>query len=176
MFLRSAKNAGFDVPKESIDAAVKYVDNCFIKDEDRNVHAYLGRNKNACTRAMAGAGILALAHAGKHDSEEARSSGDWLLEHNFEKYNDDDSVYGLEWCEEHYHYGTFLCTQAMFQLGGKYWKEFYPPLVNTLLANQKKSGVWPPEKAESRYGSCYSTALSVLSLSVPNQMLPIFQR
>ena len=176
MFLRSAKNAGFDVPKESIDAAVKYVDNCFIKDEDRKVHAYLGRNKNACTRAMAGAGILALAHAGKHNSEEARSSGDWLLEHNFEKYNDDDSVYGLKWCEEHYHYGTFLCTQAMFQLGGKYWKEFYPPLVNTLLANQKKSGAWPPEKAESRYGSCYSTSLSVLSLSVPNQMLPIFQR
>ena len=64
----------------------------------------------------------------------------------------------------------------MYQLGGKYWEKFFPTLVKALLANQKADGSWPPEKKEKQYGNCYSTALCILSLSVPNQMLPIFQR
>ena len=176
MFLRSAKNAGFDVPEESIAAAVKYVEGCFIEQEDRRVHAYLAQDKNACTRAMAGAGILALAHAGKHDSKEAIASGEWLLKHDFDHYNDSAPIYGKRTAEEHYHYASVLCSQAMFQLGGKYWEQFFPPLVKTLQANQKPNGAWPPEKSAVRYGSTYSTAMSVLALSVPNQLLPIFQR
>ena len=176
MFLRSAKNAGFDVPEKSIEAAVRYVENCFIKKEDRQVHAYLANNSRACTRAMAGAGVLALAHAGKNDSKEARASGEWILKHDFKEYNKDTPPYGATSWQDRYHYGSVLCSQAMFQLGGKYWKEFFPPLVETLLANQQADGAWPPEKNESEYGSCYSTSLSILSLSVPNQMLPIFQR
>ena len=176
MFLRSAKNAGFDVPAESIASAVKYVEGCFIEQEDRQVHAYLSQDKNACTRAMAGAGILALAHAGKNDSKEAVASGEWLLKHSFGRYNDSAPIYGKRTAEEHYHYASVLCSQAMFQLGGKYWKQFFPPLAKTLLANQQPNGAWPPEKSAHRYGSTYSTALSVLALSVPNQLLPIFQR
>jgi hypothetical protein len=176
MFLRSAKNAGFDVPEKSIDAAVKYVEGCFLKQRDRRVHAYLAGNQFACTRAMAGAGILALAHAGKSGSMEARASGDWILKHDFANYNDDTHKYAPSVWFDRYHYGAVLCSQAMFQLGGKYWKQFYPTLVETLLANQQPDGAWPPEKNEPEYGECYSTSLSILSLSVPNQMLPIFQR
>ena len=176
MFLRSAKNAGFDVPEESIDAAVKYVENCFLPDKDRRVHAYWSKRRNAVTRAMAGAGVLAMAHAGKHDSQEALDSGDWILAHDFSDYNSDQAAYGSDWPKDRYHYGSIICTQAMYQLGGKYWEKFFPPLVNVLLANQQANGSWPPEKKEELYGSCYSTSLSILSLSVPNQMLPIFQR
>ena len=176
MFLRSAKNAGFDVPKESIDAAVKYVEGCFLKDKDRRVHAYWAKRRNAVTRAMAGAGVLAMAHAGKHDSQQALDSGDWILAHDFSDYNSDAAAYGKDWPKDRYHYGCIICTQAMFQLGGKYWEKFFPPLVDVLLANQQADGSWPPEKQEKPYGSCYSTSLSILSLSVPNQMLPIFQR
>ncbi len=176
MFLRSAKNAGFDVPNENIDSAVTYIENCFLKDDDRQVHAYLAGRRPTCTRAMAGAGVLALAHAGKHGSQEAIASGEWILKRGFKKYNADKPAYGAKWLRDRFHYGSFLCTQAMFQLGGKYWEQFFPPLVDTLLANQQEDGAWPPERAEKRYGNCYSTSLCILSLSVPNQMLPIFQR
>ena len=176
MFLRSAKDAGFDIPKESIDAAVKYVENCFLKNKDRRVHAYLTKSRVAVTRAMAGAGVLAMAHAGKHDSQEALDSGEWILKHDFSNYNSDKPPYGCRWLMDRYHYGTIICTQAMFQLGGKYWEQFFPPLVKVLLANQQANGSWPPERMERQYGSCYSTSLCILSLSVPNQMLPIFQR
>jgi len=176
MFLRSAKSAGFDVPKRSIDAGVAYVERSFIKDLNRQVYGYqLESGNHGCTRAMAGAGVLAMAHAGKHDSKEALASGEWILAHDFSNYNDDTPNYG-RWLCDRYHYGAVLCSQAMYQLGGKYWEQFFPPLVDTLLANQTAGGAWPPEKREIPYGSCYSTSLCVLSLSVPNQLLPIFQR
>ena len=176
MFLRSAKNAGFDVPKESVDAAIQYVENCFVEEDDRQVHSYYAKHPIPCTRAMAGAGVLALAHAGKHDSKEAIASGEWILKHDFKDYNVDTPVYGAKWSPDRYHYGGILCSQAMFQLGGKYWEQFFPPFVTTLLANQQADGAWPPERNEKLFGSCYSTSLCVLSLSVPNQILPIFQR
>lgn len=174
MFLRAARNAGFEVPEESIAKAVKFVGECFNKK--LGVHRYVIKYPESCTRAMAGAGILAMAHAGKHNSPEAIASGEWILKHDFRNYNGDDPTYELDWLRDRYHYGAILCTQAMYQLGGKYWKQFFPPLVATLMANQQADGSWPPERMDRIYGSCYSTSLCILSLSVPNQVLPIFQR
>jgi hypothetical protein len=66
----------------------------------------------------------------------------------------------------------------MYQLGGKYWEEFFPKLVPILLANQQADGSWPPDsqKWDAPYGSEYTTALIVMTLGAPNQLLPIFQR
>ena len=175
MFLRSARNAGFDVPKESIDAAVKYIEKCFLKDKDRRTYAYLAGNRKGITRAMAGAGVLAMAHAGKHDSQEALDSGDWILAQGFATYNKHTPPYGGR-PRDRFLYDCVVCSQAMYHLGGKYWEQFFPPMVNVLLANQQADGSWPSEKSERQYGRCYSTSLCILSLSVPDQMLPIFQR
>lgn len=175
MFLRSARNAGFDVPDENIEAAVKYVENCYLSREDRKVHSYRVGGFTECTRAMAGAGILGLAHAGKFESEEAIASGEWLLKHDFARYNFEKPLYGGV-ARDRYHYGAVICAQAMYQLGGKYWHEFFPILADAMLANQNADGSWPPDKKDYRLGSCFSTSLCILSLSVPNQILPIFQR
>ena len=176
MFLRSARDAGFDVPKQSIDAAIKYVEKCFIKNKNGQVHSYVVGWNEGVSRAMAGAGILAMAHAGKHNSPAAVASGDWILKHNFKQYDDERPVYEIQW-DDRYHYGAVLCTQGMYQLGGKYWEtSFFQCLVGALLANQEKDGAWLTKGKDEPYGSCYSTSLSILSLSVPDQMLPIFQR
>ena len=175
MFLRSAKNAGFDVPDESIETAIKYVKRCFLHRKDRNVFGYIVGNNSRVTRAMAGAGLLALAHAGDHGSEEAIASSEAILKNNFTQYNK-GRLFRNSSEPDRYHYGLFLCTQAMYQSGDKYWKKFFPPLVDVLLANQQQDGEWPPERTNPSIGSCYSTSLCILALSVPNQMLPIFQR
>ena len=174
MFLRSARNAGFDVPAENIERAVAFVERCF--DKKQGVFVYTPPYKRAISRAMAGAGIVALAHGGKHDTEMAQLSGDWLLTRDFKKYNADKPAGGLSWQPDRYHYGVFHGTQAMYQLGGRHWKKFYPPVVETLLANQRPDGDWPAETYDAHYGNCYTTSLCVLALSVPNQILPIFQR
>ena len=176
MFLRSAKDAGFDVPKKSIVAAVKFVENCFDKDKNRQVYSYAPGWNHAITRAMAGEGILAMAHTGKHNSPEAIASGEWILKHDFKTYDEEIVLYGAGWQGNRYHYGAFFCTQGMYQLGGKYWEQFYPPLVNAFLTNQQEDGSWLTKRMDKAYGSSYTTSLCILSLSVPNQMLPIFQR
>src|SRR6185503_672341 len=84
MFLRSARNAGFDVPKQSIDDAVDFVRRTFDKDE--GVFRYTIGRGESYSRAMAGAGILALAHAGYHNSVEAQTSAKWLRKRSLSKY------------------------------------------------------------------------------------------
>jgi hypothetical protein len=123
---------------------------------------------------MNGAGILALAHAGFHNSQEARRAGDWLLSRGFGEYN--ATIPGQR--SDRYHYGVFTCCQAMYQLGGPYWERFFPPAVEAMLANQQPDGSWPVDSQfhDSPYGSTYSTALVVVTLGAPNQLLPVFQR
>lgn len=171
MFLRSARNAGFDVPKERIDEAVAFVRRCF--DYNEGIFRYSKRRETR-TRSMNGAGILALAHAGFHNSQEARRAGDWLIRNGFGEYN---ATMPNE-KSDRYHYGVFTCGQAMYQLGGPYWKRFFPPAVEAMLANQQSDGSWPVDSQFKDYafGNAYSTSLVVLTLGAPNQLLPVFQR
>jgi hypothetical protein len=66
----------------------------------------------------------------------------------------------------------------MAQLGGRHWKQFFPLLVNVLLGSQETSGEWPPEPygSDGSFGNAYTTAMAVLSLTPPLQLLPVYQR
>ena len=168
-FLRSAKNAGFDVPAESIDRAVQYTQRCF--DPRYGTFVYETGRTHKPTRAMAGSGILTLSLAGLHDSPLARAAGQWILRHPFDRYNVSIGE------KDRYHYGAYYCSQAMYQLGGDYWAQFYPRLVRVLLRHQQRDGPWAPDSLnDGRFGSTYTTALMVLALAPPYQILPIFQR
>lgn len=178
MFLRAAKNAGFHVPSEQIDEAMAYV----VRRFDRSVGTFeyvrnssQGAAKRRAmrttrhTRAMAGSGILSLALGGMHDTAMARSAGQWILRNNFDRYNQGPGG-------DRYHYGAYYCSQAMFQLGGEYWRQFYPRLVRVLVANQNRDGSWGPESGSTHWGVAYSTAMAVQALTVPYQLAPIYQR
>jgi hypothetical protein len=175
MFLRSARNAGFDVPEDSINDAVAYVRRCYSKEY--GTFQYWIDRGDGRSRGMAGAGILALAHAGHHNSVEARSAGDWILKQKFEPYNR-SIQFNTDRTLDHYHFAVFSCCQAMYQLGGRYWEEFFPKVVSILLENQQADGSWPADshKFDGPYGSAYTTALMVITLGAPNQLIPIFQR
>ena len=170
LFWRAAKNAGFEIPPEWLDEAVAYVMRCFDRKERTFVYGI--RPADKVSRAMAGAGILSVVMAGKHDAPEVRAAGDWLLKYPLDQYN------VPRFRRDEYHYAAFYCSQAMFQLGGRYWVTFYPPLARTLLAGQTPQGCWSPESdtGDGQYGKAYTTALSVLALATPYQLLPIYQR
>ena len=72
--LAFARNAGFDVPKEAIDDAVAYVRRCYSKEY--GTFEYWIDRGDGRSRGMAGAGILAFAHAGYHNSTEAQNTGE----------------------------------------------------------------------------------------------------
>ena len=121
---------------------------------------------------MVGAGVLCLAMAGQHQTRIAQRAGDWLLTRPFQRFG--ETVGG----GDRFFYSAYYCSQAMAQLGGKYWKQFFPNLVNVLLQNQQPSGEWPPEPygSDRTFGNTYTTAMAVLSLTPPLQLLPVYQR
>jgi hypothetical protein len=168
-FLRSCKNAGFEVPPHLVEDALRYVDRLYRPDLGTFVYAI---DDPVVTRAMAGAGILSLSLGGKHGDERAQRAGDFILRHPFTRFN------APEFENERFFYSAFYTSQAMFQLGGKYWREFYPVLARTLTSNQGRDDSWSRDSHvfEREYGQDYSTALAVLALSPPYQLLPIFQR
>jgi hypothetical protein len=175
MFLRSARNAGFTVREEPIDEAIAYVRRCF--SNEYGAFQYFGGSQDHRSRGMAGAGILALAHAGFHNAPEATQTGDWILRHNFDDYNE-IATFNRAWPHDRYHYAVFNCCQGMYQLGGRYWEEFFPRVVEVLLKHQQRDGSWPADSHwhDSQFGSAYTTALVVMTLGAPNQLLPVFQR
>ena len=126
---------------------------------------------------MAGAGIL--ASAARRFSQNARSTTVGRLDPaaDFQEYNT-FLRFHPRYVHDRYHYGLFNCCQGMYQLGGRHWEPFFPPVVETLLANQRPDGSWPAESHshDVRYGNAYTTALVVLTLGAPNQVLPIYQR
>lgn len=169
MFLRSARNAEFDIPENYVAEAMAYVKRHF----DRNFKGFVyAESERRSSGGVVGGGILALALGGEHESDMARQGGDWILAQRPRPYNR-----GGNHGSDRYHYSVFYCSQAMFQLGGKYWAAFYPPLAATLTANQKANGAWPAEALrDGIYGDCYSSSLAILSLTPPYQLLPIYQR
>ncbi len=171
MFYRSARNAEFTVPKQWVDEAMRYVRRSFDANERGFVYALAGSN-HFCTRGMVGAGIVSLALGGEHQSETAKIAGGWILENSFEPYN------VTRGAEDRYHYGAFYCSQAMFQLGGDFWRRFFPNLLRVLADSQHADGSWDSESldADGNFGNVYTTALGVLALTPPYQILPIYQR
>ena len=175
MFLRSAKNAGFEVPEEMIAAGLEYVERCFDPRTGLFYYGLVGNDRYS-SRAMMGAGALSLSMGGRHHTEMARKAGDWLLDHPFAVYGATVGGRG-----DRFHYGAYYCSQAMVQLGGRYWEGFFPPLVTTFLRHQSAEGAWAPETGSERgedvvFGQTYTTALGVLALTPPYQLLPIYQR
>ena len=171
MFLRSARNAEFEVPRQHIDEAVGYVLRCWQDYE--SVFYYRKSGSDArWSRGMVGAGILSLAMAGQHDTRIAQRAGDWLLRYPFQRFGERVGS------GDRFFYSTYYCSQAMAQLGGERWKQFFPKLVNVLLRSQHSSGEWPPEPygSDRSFGNTYTTAMAVLSLTPPLQLLPVYQR
>jgi hypothetical protein len=171
MFLRSAKNAEFDVSEKVVDAAVTYIESLFQPDQGEFYYGHVSGNDRYASRGMMGVGALSLALAGKHHTEMAHRVGDWLLERPFDTYGATNHHY------DRFHYSAYYCSNAMAQLGGDYWRKFFPTLASTLLKAQSPEGAWLAESGEdAMYGPAYPTALSVLTLTPAYQLLPIYQR
>jgi hypothetical protein len=171
MFLRAARNADFDVPKKWMDDALGYVRRSFDVNERGFVYA-MTTDERYCSRGMVGAGIVCLELAGEHQSETLKQAGDWILRSKFEPYRCSTHI------DDRYHYSAFYCSQAMFQLGGRYWHQFFPRLLKVLTEAQHADGSWDPDtqRDDESYGNVYTTALTVLALAAPYQILPIYQR
>lgn len=159
--LRAAKNIGCDVPAESIDAAVAYVNRC----ANRETGGFSYHPGHRATPTRSGTGILCLEICGQHHAPATMIAADYLLRRPLKP---DDSFF---------FYGVYYCTVGMFQVGGRHW-EFHRDHISTLLlTRQQPDGSWSMnDGGEAAYGPIYATSMSVLALAVEYQYLPIYQR
>jgi len=174
MALRSARNAGFTVPKATIDRAVDYVRRCAQDDGSFSYQAgstWRGGITFPCTAA----GLTTLYGAGAYDDKRLELG----LARLFRIAPDIDQR--TRWAESgHYFYGHYYAIQAMYQAGGKYWEEWYPKIAKALVDRQGRDGGWDEgayvHKKSGNIGRPYATAMALTILQAPKRYLPIFHR
>ena len=172
MFLRSAKNSGFEVDVRLIDEAVAYIKRLYSPGAKTFYYMFDDPeiNGKGFHRGMAGAGVLSLSLAGEHHTELAQNAADFILKKTIVQYDASTNP------REFLCYGAFYSSLGMFQMGGSHWREFYPKTAKALIKAQRPDGSWTPKSRESSFGPEYMTALTVMALTPPYQILPIFQR
>jgi len=160
MSLRSARNNGAAVPKDAIDQAVTFIMN--TKGPNGEFFYQPGGGGGVTTQV----GLLCLELCGKHKDPACLAAGDHVLKTLPKTYG-----------EGFFYYGLYYASQGMFQLGGTYWDNYAKFQYDLMLPKQNPDGSWPlSSAAEQGAGICYSTSMSVLTLSVSFRQLPIYQR
>jgi hypothetical protein len=159
MALRAARNAGLVVPRETIDASVKYVKGCQNPDGG---FMYTLQGNEPSQFARSAAALVALQSAGVYEGPQIQ---------NGLRYLDRFAPGEAKEPPGHYYYGHYYAVQTMWQAGGDRWQRWYPAIRDELIRDQLRDGSW-----ESDVCSEYATAMACIVLQVPNDCLPIFQR
>ena len=161
MSLRSARLNGAQVPPEAIEKALLYIRRNY--NEQQGHFSYQG-NGGADAETLTGAGILCLELCGKHLDPMSLKAAKYL-----EKTYPRALVGGGQ-----RYYGLYYTSQGLFQIGGPVWRGFAKWMYDTYVPQQRADGSWGG--VGNNGSDVYATAMTVLSLTVPYRMLPIYQR
>ncbi len=161
--LMAARDAGLEVPQERLDRADRYVKACYR--QSKKGYAYTpGDDPSA---AMNAAGMLTLLLLDARPQEDA-------LDTLVKKPPRDG--------ERFFYYTLYYSTRLAFQTGDQkvcqtLWKNAFDQLVP---AQRRDDGSWNHKSSEpggdNKPGRFYSTAMAVLTLSVPMNLLPVYQK
>lgn len=162
MALRAARNSGLHVPKETVEACLRYVQNCQNNDGGFKYQLIQGSDSQFPRSA---AGLVALYNGGIYEGKNIERSLEYLRRY-MPGANRNARMY-----EQHYFYGHYYAVQGMWLAGGKDWLEWYPAIQEELLQFQQPNGSW-----EDQFSPEYGTAMACIILQMPNCYLPIFQR
>jgi len=175
MFLRSARNAEFNIPKQYFDEGLDFVERCYEPDEtqhEKGVFRYrplksAPRELPHLSLANTASAMLTLILGGRHEHEGVAAGIRWFRSREYPR----------PWRSNYYYLGTYYSSQALAQVGGETWDQVFPQIARNLLEEQTPEGAWPPGPgSETNFGSVYSTSLAVLALTPAYQLLPIYQR
>ena len=156
--LLAARNAGIEVPDESIDKAVRY----FQKNtSDKGQVAYsggLGGFDDSLARVSIATLVFSVAR--RKDLPEFKATARFLT----------DRIDGE--AESHYRdYTRYYQAQALFQGNMDAWERWNKSLVRKLKLEQKPDGSF-----QGDHGVTVSTSLNLLAIAVNFRFLPIYER
>ncbi len=164
--LRGARNAGIKVSQATIDRAMAYMRRC-ANNPDGGFSYQVGQQQSGPART--GAGVLSLIMGGLRNTAECQNGLRYPVQHPLDRAN--------EWpYREHFYYALYYVTQAMYQAGGDYWRQWFPIVRDRLVRMQDSGGSWSRMDGYSEAGPEYATAMATLVLQVPAGLLPIYQK
>lgn len=160
MGLLGARNAGIEVPDETIDRALKYF--ASMTGPDGSVgYASPGGGSDATTSI----GTLVMAIARRKDMPQFLAAASALR----------DRTRGSGVDQGYPHYTRYYRSQALFQADFDAWKEWNMRLVTEVKALRRPDGSLAAG-AMGDSGEVSGTCLSLLALAVNFRFLPIYER
>ena len=158
MALRAAKNAGMDVPREVIEKGVAYIKKCGV-----SMRGFSYQPGHDVGVARTGIGVLVLSLCGEHESPEVAGGVAFLRGRPHEGGSNR-------------YYATYYCSQAMFQVGGSRWRNYFTWVRGRLLTYQNRDGSWTASRLKGEKSAIQTTAMGLIILQLPYRLLPIHER
>lgn len=156
MALRGAREAGMDVPEKTRTECINYVKKSAQKNGSFSYTLGFGGGGSF---ALTAAGVVSLYSAGIYDDPMVHRGLAFL------------ETTGTGRSGGYYHYGNYYAVQAFWHAGGERWEKWYNNIRKELLAAQEGNGGW-----QSQYGPEFATAMSLIILQMPKDIVPAFSR
>jgi hypothetical protein len=165
MGLLAARNAGIEVPDETVDRAIKYYTS--MTGGDGNV-GYSG-GAGSGTEATTSIGVLVFSIARRQDLPQYKRAVAYLEKASRGSPVSTNRAMGLRGGGSSYEH--YYRAQALFQCNVQAWEDWNNRFVKTLKATQAKDGSFT-----SSYGPQVDTPLTLLALAVNYKFLPVYER
>jgi len=186
--LRSAVDSGLEVPPEVIELAIRSVrehytpDGCPRSADEETQKRFPGqftysKGGGNASVAMAAAGVVCLQEFAQYDDWRIAKSMDVVCKAIRDKCRPDSKAAPFD------AYTLYYVGQALYQVGGKQWRDHYPLLRDSLVACQvqsssdpKSHGMWRSNgRVGGKPGDLYMTSAACFILAMPYRYLPILQ-
>ena len=157
--LLAARNAGIEVPDESIDRAIAYFKSMTADSGQVAYAGGLGGFDESIARISIGSLVYAIAR--RKDMPQHEATLNYLKERIDQGSTND-----------HYkEYTLYYQAQALFQGDVEAWEKWNKLLVRQLKESQKDDGSFP-----GQFGPELGTSMSLLAIALNYRFLPIYER
>lgn len=158
--LRACRDAGFEVPKDALERAARYVLKC-RNPLDKGFAYQPGAPGQPGTTGI-GVSSLYLLDAGARP--ETADAVKFLAQA------------GAQPPSRFPYYSNYHAVQAALHAGEPTWGAVTNPAFDRLITAQSPDGGWPASATTEEPGRAYASAMAVLTLTVPYRLLPIYRR
>jgi hypothetical protein len=163
MGLLAARNAGIEVPDETVTRAIQY----FVSMTGPNGQLGYSGSPGGGSDAVTSIAVLVEAIARKKDLSEYKRSLVYLKERSLSAAAVGDGYPA---------YTRYYRAQALFQGDVTTWEQWNAGLVRELKALQSKDGSFSGFTGRGGSGGTVDTSLALLSLAVNYKFLPVYER
>jgi len=161
--LRACRNAGIPVPKQIIEKAHKYIEDCMTPNGGI---MYSIQRQGGARPPITAAAVASMFNTGDYKSEKVKKMLTYCEKRVWPGGGGGTRYFG------HWHYAHYYYAQVMYRQGDEMWSKYFDDVGKMILRKQTASGAW----TAGHVGPVYTTAINATILQLDNGFLPIYQR